>query len=76
MTGEGNGARSACIFCSPRSDLLGSNELAVAFRAGYPVTVDARCTYPVGDLGLPGVPGSVRVSSSFTSPVDPNRGVQ
>lgn len=46
------------------------------FRAGFPVTVEARCTYPLGDLGLPGVPGTVEVSSAFTSPVDPNRGVR
>jgi Flp pilus assembly protein TadG len=46
------------------------------FRAGFPVTVEATCTYPLGDLGLPGVPGTVQVSSSFTSPVDPNRGVR
>ncbi len=46
------------------------------FRAGFPVTVTARCRYPLGDLGLPGVPGRVDVSSTFTSPVDPNRGVR
>ena len=38
MTGEGNGARSDCIFCSPRTELLGANELAVAFPAGFPVS--------------------------------------
>ena len=46
------------------------------FTPGFPVTVTARCRYPLGDLGLPGVPGTVRVSSSFTSPLDPNRGVR
>ena len=46
------------------------------FRAGYPVTVEAACSYPVDDLGLPGLLGSVDVSSTFTSPVDPNRGVR
>lgn len=45
------------------------------FRAGFPVTVEATCTYPLGDL-LPGVPGTVDASSSFTSPLDPNRGVR
>lgn len=45
------------------------------FRAGFPVTVQARCSYPLGDV-LPGVPGDVTSSSSFTSPVDPNRGLQ
>lgn len=46
------------------------------FTPGFPVTVDATCTYPLGDLGLPGVPGSVTANASFTSPVDPNRGVR
>ncbi len=46
------------------------------FQAGFPVTVDAECSYPVGDLGLPGLPGSVTGRASFTSPVDPNRGVR
>lgn len=46
------------------------------FAAGSPVKVRARCSYPLGDLGLPGLPGSVMVDSSFTSPVDPNRGVE
>ena len=45
------------------------------FVAGLPVTVEARCSYPLGDL-LPGVPGHVETSSAFTSPVDPNRGVR
>nr|WP_281372837.1 TadE/TadG family type IV pilus assembly protein [Kineococcus aurantiacus] len=43
------------------------------FAAGRPVTVTARCTYSVADLGLPGLPGSFTVSSSFSSPLDPNR---
>lgn len=38
------------------------------------VRVSARCTYPVSDLGLPGLPGTFTARSSFSSPVDPNRG--
>ena len=45
-------------------------------QAGFPVTVRSTCVYPLADLGLPGVPGDVTISSSFTSPVDPNRGVR
>lgn len=45
------------------------------FSAGLPVTITATCRYPLGDL-VPGVPGTVQASSSFTSPVDPNRGVR
>ncbi|ABS04593.1 TadE/TadG family type IV pilus assembly protein [Kineococcus radiotolerans] len=43
------------------------------FAAGRAVTVTATCTYSVGDLGLPGLPGSLSVTSSFASPLDPNR---
>lgn len=43
------------------------------FLAGRPVTVTARCTVPVGDLGLPGMPGHLTVTSAFSSPLDPNR---
>lgn len=46
-----------------------------AFAAGLPVKVRSTCRYSLDDLGLPGVPGEVTVSSSFTSPVDPGRGL-
>ncbi len=45
------------------------------FEAGTPVRVKAVCDYELDDLGLPGVPGTVTVSSTFSSPIDPNRGV-
>ncbi|HYH51659.1 MAG TPA: HIT family protein [Acidimicrobiia bacterium] len=40
MTAGGTAGSDGCIFCSPRaaSDLLGANELAVAFPAGFPVS--------------------------------------
>jgi Flp pilus assembly protein TadG len=37
------------------------------------VTVSVDCTVDLSDLTLPGVPGTVTVHSSFTSPVDPYR---
>ncbi|NAZ83729.1 pilus assembly protein TadE [Kineococcus sp. R8] len=45
----------------------------VEFTPGRPVTVSASCSYAVSDLGLPGVPGRLRVVGSFASPLDPNR---
>lgn len=33
-----NGAREECNFCTPGSELLGANDLAVAIMAGYPVS--------------------------------------
>ncbi len=44
------------------------------FEPGRPVTVTARCSYPLSDLAA-GMPGSVTVEASFSSPLDPNRGV-
>lgn len=46
------------------------------FEAGQTVRVEASCSYPLDDLGLPGAPGDVEVSSTFSSPLDPNRGVR
>jgi diadenosine tetraphosphate (Ap4A) HIT family hydrolase len=38
VTGERNGGREECIFCTPRVGLMEANELAIAFPAGYPVS--------------------------------------
>ena len=53
-------------------DTLRVEPIAV-FEPGAPVTVSASCTYPVADLGLPGMPGVLTVRSTFASPLDPNR---
>ena len=45
------------------------------FAPGRPVTVSATCRYDLADLGLPGAPGQLSPESSFTSMLDPNRGV-
>jgi TadE-like protein len=50
-------------------------EIPSSYQAGFIVTVDARCSYGLGDLGLPGIPGAVPVTASFASPLDPNRRV-
>lgn len=46
------------------------------YEPGEPVTVRARCTYQLSDLGLPGAPGTLTAESSFTSMLDPYRGIQ
>lgn len=51
-------------------------QLLGGFQAGEPVTIAAECEYSMDDLGLPGVPGSVTTRSTFSSPLDPNRGIQ
>jgi len=45
------------------------------FVPGEVVTVSASCRYPIADLGLPGAPGTLGATSSFSSPLDPNREV-
>ncbi|WP_078870644.1 MULTISPECIES: TadE family protein [Amycolatopsis] len=45
------------------------------FRPGAVASVEVRCTVGLSDLALLGVPGSVRISASFSSPVDTYRGV-
>lgn len=46
------------------------------FQPGEPVTVTATCSYGLADLGLPGTPGDITPESSFTSMLDPYRGVE
>lgn len=46
------------------------------YEPGQPVTVTVRCTYDLSDLGLPGAPGTLTSESSFTSMLDPYRGLQ
>ena len=46
------------------------------YEPGEPVTVATHCTYGLSDLGLPGAPGTLTVHSSFTSMLDPYRGIQ
>ena len=63
------GTAGECAGGKPTVELVG-----VVFAPGSSVTVRATCVYPLGDV-LPGAPGSANVSSSFTSPLDPNRGL-
>jgi Flp pilus assembly protein TadG len=44
------------------------------FEPGEAVTVTAHCDYGLSDV-LPGVPGTIHATSSFTSMLDPNRGI-
>ncbi|HEY7009324.1 MAG TPA: TadE family protein [Jatrophihabitantaceae bacterium] len=46
------------------------------FEPGQTITVTARCSYPISDAGLPGAPGTLTVSSQFSSVLDPNRTIR
>ena len=50
-------------------------EVSPNFFPGEPITVDATCDYKMSDLGLPGVGGDITARSSFTSMLDPHRGI-
>lgn len=43
------------------------------FEPGQTITVTATCNYPISDAGLPGAPGTLHPTSSFSSVLDPNR---
>jgi hypothetical protein len=58
--------------CQDSADL----DIVGDYEPGDPITVRARCTYDLSDLGLPGAPGDLTAESSFTSMLDPYRGVQ
>lgn len=51
-------------------------EVSPNFAPGEPITVDVECDYLLSDLGLPGAPGDITARSSFTSMLDPYRGVE
>jgi Flp pilus assembly protein TadG len=46
------------------------------YEPGKAVTLSTECTYGLSDLGLPGAPGTITAKSSFTSMLDPYRGLQ
>lgn len=50
--------------------------LSEPFAAGEPITVSTSCSYGLADIGLPGAPGTITPESSFTSMLDPYRGVE
>lgn len=45
------------------------------FAPGSTLTVDASCTYSLSDIGLPGAPGSMTPTASFSSVIDQRRGI-
>lgn len=45
------------------------------FEPGSTLTVQAGCTYSLSDIGLPGAPGSVSPTSTFSSVIDLRRAV-
>lgn len=46
------------------------------FAPGLFITVVVTCDLDYSDLGLPGAPGTQKITRKFTSPLDPYRGVR
>jgi hypothetical protein len=61
--------------CTPVIEMRGLDQ-AFATPVGDPASVTAvvSCTVSLSDLLVPGLPGSKRLSGTFTSPLDPFRG--
>jgi Flp pilus assembly protein TadG len=70
-------AIKAAIVDSPQ-DCQNSLQVRVTgrFEPGEAVTVSADCTFGLSDIGLPGAPGTIHTKATFTSMLDPNRGIQ
>ena len=62
--------------CQPSSIVPSNLDAAFGTQVGEPasVTFTVSCTVSLSDLILRGLPGSLALSSSFTSPLDPYRG--
>lgn len=62
--------------CSPAPFVHVDVHQFVTVAVGQPATVTAyvRCSVPLSDLLLPGMPGSKTLRAKFTSPLDPYRG--
>jgi hypothetical protein len=74
LSGAMAALRSDGLDCRPTVSLPG---LGVAFgtQPGQLAEVHARvvCVVQLSDLVVPGVPGSIRLTATFTSPLDPYR---
>ncbi|WP_338600519.1 TadE/TadG family type IV pilus assembly protein [Saccharopolyspora sp. SCSIO 74807] len=60
------------LHCTQQKTTVDTGAFTTAPGQTATVTVTASCTVPLADL-TPGMPGSVRLSSEFASPLDPYR---
>ena len=74
LSGAMAALRSDGLDCQPTVFLPGIG-FAFGTRPGQPAQVHARvvCVVRLSDLVVPGVPGSIRLTATFTSPLDPFR---
>lgn len=62
--------RDQGITCAPVSTRVDVTGFAVAVGRPASVSAEVRCTVPLADLAVPGLPGTRVVSASATSPLD------
>lgn len=62
------------LHCQPTEIHVAATRFAAPLGQAGQVQVSATCTVPLADLTVPGLPGSVRLPATFTSPTDPFRG--
>lgn len=60
--------------CATVSTSVDTAGFAIAVGRSAAVTVAVRCSISLGDLAVPGLPGSTTVAASATSPLDRYRG--
>ncbi|MHB8448957.1 MAG: TadE/TadG family type IV pilus assembly protein [Mycobacteriales bacterium] len=71
-TAAGNVA-SQSIDCTDLAVTVSTTGFDTPLGSPAAVVVRVSCTAPLGDLAIPGLPGSKTLTASFTSPLDPNR---
>lgn len=50
-------------------------QITGSFEPGGTLTVSASCSYTLSDIGLPGAPGTMSPTSTFSSVIDQRRGI-
>lgn len=66
--------RDQGVTCQPLTSSVDVGGFAVAVGSPASVTVRLRCTVPLADLSVPGMPGQRTVTAQMTSPIDRYRG--
>jgi Flp pilus assembly protein TadG len=61
------------IVCQPMRSRIDTTGFAVAIGRPASVSVEVACTVPLGDLAVPGIPGSRLITADASSPLDSYR---
>lgn len=62
------------LHCQRAEIRVDTTHFAAPLGQAGQVRVTTACTVPLADLTVPGLPGSVRLPATFSSPTDPFRG--